>query len=144
MTEPLPRELEVVIEVPRFGFIKRRDDGSVDFVSPLPCPFNYGSVPGTVGGDGDREDAVVLGPRLPRGTRVRVPVVARVKFVDAGLPDTKWICKRGALSEADRAAVRGFFSFYAYAKQGLYLLRRKPLGGTRYEGLELTSVDGRG
>lgn len=136
MTDAFPDELEVVIEVPRLSFVKRKDDGSVDFVSPLPCPFNYGSVPGTRGGDGDREDAVVLGPRLARGTRVRISVVARVRFFDAGLPDTKWICKHGRMTAAERAQVRAFFSFYAYAKQALYVLRRKRAGGTRYEGFE--------
>jgi inorganic pyrophosphatase len=63
----ISEELDVVIEVPLGSFIKRRDDGRVDFVSPVPCPFNYGSVPDTLSGDGDRVDAVVLGPRLPRG-----------------------------------------------------------------------------
>jgi inorganic pyrophosphatase len=67
----LPAELEVVIEVPLGGFIKRRDDGGIDFVSLAPCPFKYGSVPDTRSGDGDRLDALVLGPRLARGTRVR-------------------------------------------------------------------------
>jgi len=38
-------------------------------VSPLPCPFNYGSVPQFVGLEGDLLDAVVLGPRFPLGAR---------------------------------------------------------------------------
>lgn len=38
-------ELDVIIEVPRFSFLKRGPGGHVDFVSPLPCPFNYGAVP---------------------------------------------------------------------------------------------------
>ena len=136
MSDAFPDELEVVIEVPRLGFIKRKDDGSVDFISPLPCPFNYGSVPGTRSGDGDREDAVVLGPRLPRGTKVRVPVLARVQFIDAGLPDPKWICGTGPLANADRSAVRSFFTFYARAKRVLYSLRGRAAPDTRYAGIE--------
>jgi inorganic pyrophosphatase len=42
---PGPPEIEVVIEVPRGSFLKRGSTGHVDFISPLPCPFNYGSVP---------------------------------------------------------------------------------------------------
>jgi hypothetical protein len=39
-----PPEVEVLIEIPRGSFVKRGSTGHVDFVSPLPCPFNYGSV----------------------------------------------------------------------------------------------------
>lgn len=130
-----PDELEVIIEVPRGGFIKRRDDGSVDFVSPFPCPFNYGSVPGTTSGDGDRLDAVVLGARSARGTRTRCRVAARVRFVDAGQEDPKYICAARPLNALDRLQVRAFFSFYARAKGALNLLRGKH-GETRYYGLE--------
>ena len=42
-----PPEVDVVIEIPRGSFLKRGSTGHVDFVSPLPCPFNYGSVPAT-------------------------------------------------------------------------------------------------
>ena len=44
---PAPPEVEVIIEIPKGSFIKRGSTGQVDFVSPLPCPFNYGSVPTT-------------------------------------------------------------------------------------------------
>jgi hypothetical protein len=50
-----PPELDVVIEIPKGSFLKRGSAGQIDFVSPLPCPFNYGSVPGpsTTAGDSD-------------------------------------------------------------------------------------------
>jgi inorganic pyrophosphatase len=132
---PFPESLEVVIEVPRMGFIKRKDDGSVDYVSPLPCPFNYGSVPNTVSGDGDREDAVVLGPKVARGARVRMPVVARLRFVDAGEHDPKWICSPDPLTDDDRRTVIRFFMFYARSKTLLNALRGKT-GVTRYLGID--------
>jgi inorganic pyrophosphatase len=62
----------VVIEVLQSSFLKRGSTGKVDFISPLPCPFNYGSVPGYIGLDGDLPDAVVLGPRLALGTKISV------------------------------------------------------------------------
>jgi len=131
----ISEELDVVIEVPLGSFIKRRDDGRVDFVSPVPCPFNYGSVPDTLSGDGDRVDAVVLGPRLPRGARVRVKVVARVRFTDAGQDDPKLIGSDRPLTRVDRAKITAFFTVYARAK-GLVNRWRGKAGPTRYGGLE--------
>jgi inorganic pyrophosphatase len=131
----LPHELDVVVEVPLGGFIKRRDDGTVDFVSPLPCPFNYGSVPDTRAGDGDRLDAVVLGPRLPRHARVRVRLRGQVRFVDAGQDDPKLICSPSALSPRDRVRIRAFFWCYARAKALLNAARGKS-GLTHYGGFE--------
>ncbi len=130
-----PNKLEVVIEVPRGSFIKRKDDGSVDFVSPVPCPFNYGSVPDTRSGDGDRLDALVLGSRLAQGERCVCPVVGRVHFIDAGLEDPKYICSERAMTAADRALVTGFFTLYARAKQVLNFVRGKR-GRTYYGGIE--------
>ena len=128
-------EVEVVIEVPLGGFIKRQDDGSVDFVSPAPCPFNYGSVPDTLSGDGDRLDALVLGRRLARGARVRTRVVGRVRFTDAGRDDPKLICAERPLSRIDRLRIVAFFVVYARAKALLNRLRGKT-GPTRYGGID--------
>jgi inorganic pyrophosphatase len=115
--------VEVVVEVPRGGFVKRDLEGVVAFVSPLPCPFNYGAVPGWLGGEGDLLDAVVLGPRLARGTRVHVPVRAAVSMLDAGRVDDKLICSAAPLGARDRAVVIAFFHFYARCKRVLALLR---------------------
>jgi inorganic pyrophosphatase len=131
-----PTELEVLVEVARFGWVKRREDGRIDFASPLPCPFNYGSVPGTRAPDGDREDALLLGPHCPIGTLHRAPVLGRVRFLDAGLADDKWIC--GRMRAGDRLQLELFFRVYARAKR--LLNRWRGLGGpTRYDGLELRS-----
>jgi inorganic pyrophosphatase len=128
-----PDELEVEIEVPRGGFVKRTDRGSIDFVSPAPCPFNYGSVPGTLSGDGDRLDAIVLGASLPRGARVRVPVVGCVDFLDAGRADPKFVCSARPLGGRERLLIDGFFGLYARAKQLLNFVRGAR-GPTRYRG----------
>lgn len=129
----LPRELDVLVESPRGAVVKRRADGSVDFVSPVPCPFNYGCAPGQRSGDGDPLDVVVLGPRLRRGTRLTLPVVGVIGFLDAGCQDPKVICSLRPLRGADRLAVEAFFRVYAQAKRLLHLLRREP-GETRYLG----------
>jgi inorganic pyrophosphatase len=123
----------VVIDVPRGSFIKRGDDGSVDFVSPFPSPFNYGHVPDTLAEDGDARDAVVLGPRLARGVRSEVPIRGAVGFVDGGVSDPKWICAHDPLSTAERRRVEGFFRRYAVAKRVINRLRGKR-GATQYLG----------
>jgi inorganic pyrophosphatase len=130
-----PTRLDVVIDTPRFSIVKRSDDGRIDYVSPLPCPFNYGSVPDTLSGDGDRLDAVVLGPRRTRGSRVSMPVVALVHFIDAGESDPKYVCSDRPLRVADRLLVAAFFVAYARLKGALNRLRGKS-GPTRYDGLE--------
>jgi inorganic pyrophosphatase len=118
--------VEVVIEVPRGSFLKRGSTGHVDFVSPFPCPFNYGSVPEFMGLEGDLLDAVVLGPRLPYGTRVRVTAWGAVMLTDRGMTDDKLICSDRPLSESERRMVLRFFHRYAMCKGLLNLLRRRP------------------
>lgn len=126
-------ELTVVIDVPRGSFVKRNDNHAVDFVSPFPCPFNYGHVPGTLGDDGDALDALVLGSRLPLGSMVNVTTRARIDFIDGGEPDPKWICAAAPLSRFQRLQVDGFFRCYAVAKRLINGIRGKR-GQTRYRG----------
>lgn len=103
--------------------IKRRSDGSLDFVAPLPCPYNYGSIAGRWSGDGDQLDAVVLGPRLPAGTRLPLVAVGVVGFLDLGVHDPKVICSAGPMSARERTGLELFFRGYARFKQGLARMR---------------------
>ena len=119
-------ELEVVIEVPRGSFLKRGSTGRVDFISPLPCPFNYGSVPNYLGLEGDLLDAVVLGPRLPFGSLVRVKAWGAVTLMDRGMTDDKLICADLPVDAAQRRRVLRFFHFYAKCKGLLNVWRRRP------------------
>lgn len=118
-------QVDVVIEVPRGSFLKRGFGGAIDFVSPLPCPFNYGSVPAFLGLEGDLLDALVLGPRLPRGTRIRVKVWGAVTLIDRGLADDKLVCSAYPPSPAQQAWVLRFFRFYARCKGVLNFVRRR-------------------
>ena len=121
-----PPELEVVIEVPRGSFLKRGSTGRVDFVSPLPCPFNYGSVPAYIGLEGDLLDALVLGPRLAFGARVRVKAWGAVTLTDRGLSDDKLVCSALAITPSQRRDVLRFFRLYARCKGLLNVLRNRP------------------
>jgi inorganic pyrophosphatase len=112
--------------VPKFSFLKRGSSGHVDFVSPLPCPFNYGAVPTHLGMEGDLLDALVLGPRLRLGTRLRLPAWGAVSLMDRGLSDDKLICAALPPSARDVDRVLRFFRFYAACKGVLNGWRRRP------------------
>jgi inorganic pyrophosphatase len=118
--------LEVVIEIPRGSFLKRASSGKVDFISPFPCPFNYGSADAYLGSDGDSLDAVVLGPRLSRGTRMTARVFGAVRLFDRGVSDDKLICSDGPIGPVQRFLIFLFFKFYSACKRLLYLLRGCP------------------
>jgi inorganic pyrophosphatase len=128
-----PPTVEVSIEIPRGSIFKRGSTGSLDFVSPLPCPYNYGSVPGYLGLEGDLLDALVLGPRLAAGSRLRVRAYGAVGLADRGLYDDKLICSRRPLTTLQRGLVILFFRLYGRCKGLLNLLRGEP-GRTAYVG----------
>lgn len=124
---------EVVVEYPRWSMVKRRSDGSLDFVAPLPCPYNYGSIFGRRSGDGDLLDVVVLGPRLPLGATCSLIAVGVIGFLDLGVHDPKVICSEGALTSRQRTGLELFFRAYAGFKRALAATRGQP-GATRYLG----------
>ena len=121
-----PRDVEVVIEVPRGSFLKRGSTGHVDFVSPLPCPFNYGAVPTHLGMEGDLLDVLVLGPRLALGTRRHILAWGAVTLTDRGMSDDKLVCSDHVPSADEIRSVLRFFVFYARCKWLLNLWRRRP------------------
>ncbi len=131
----LGRTVKVSVEVPAWTFAKRRADGTVDFVSPLPCPWAYGSLPGEAGGDGDDLDALVLDQRGPAGSTLSSTVQGVVHFVDAGRTDDKLVCAKQSVNRRQRVAIRAFFRVYALAKRALNLTSRRT-GTTQVVGLE--------
>ncbi|HHO54584.1 MAG TPA: hypothetical protein ENK18_27845 [Deltaproteobacteria bacterium] len=133
---PPPQTVEIVIEVPRGGWLKPSSTGELDYVSPLPCPFNYGCVPALPSGDGDPLDAVLLGPSRARGHRQQARVWGIVRFLDAGQIDDKLICAQHPPTRRQRWLVSSFFTVYARAKGALNRLRGRH-GPTRMLGLEL-------
>jgi inorganic pyrophosphatase len=124
--DPQTLQVEVVIEIPRGSFLKRGLSEKVDFITPFPCPFNYGSVNEYIGGDNDLLDALVLGPRLPRGKKVKVLAQGAIGFTDGGIYDDKLICSDGPIGPKSRRFVLIFFHFYAFSKRLLNLFRLRP------------------
>ena len=133
-----PERVSVLIEVPKGSFLKRERQGDrwvVDYPSPLPSPFNYGCVPGSLAPDDDPQDVIVLGPRLGLGSRVELPVVGIVRFLDDGCSDHKWIASQEALTESQIRHLTRFFRLYAVARRVLNRLRGST-GATRFLGVE--------
>lgn len=133
----LPARVAFVVEVPKGGFVKWGSDGGIDYVAPLPCPFNYGSAPHHHGEDGDPADVVVLGRRRRRGSTGELPVWGRVRFVDQGLRDDKWICAAHRPRRHQQIILRAFFRLYALPKSIIGSIRGA--GESRFEGIELIS-----
>jgi len=125
--------VEVVIEIPRGSFLKRGSTGELDFISPLPCPFNYGSIPAFIGLEGDLLDAVVLGPRLAVGEKVTVYAWGAIGLTDRGLYDDKLICSQVPISQWKQQLILIFFKIYARAKSLLNMTRGRK-GLNRCEG----------
>jgi inorganic pyrophosphatase len=115
--------VEVIIEIPRGSFLKRGSTGKLDFISPIPCPFNYGSVPAFIGLDGDLLDAVVLGSRLPAGEKVKIHALGAVGMMDRGLYDDKLICSCVPIPPWKKQLILLFFMIYAKAKWLINLSR---------------------
>jgi len=133
ITRQPPPLVEVVIEIPRGSFLKRDSYGHIDFVSPIPCPYNYGSIHQYIGGEGDFLDAVVLGPRLAVGTRVKVNAYGAISLSERFMSDDKLICSYTPITAANRRNALLFFKAYAFCK-GLLNVMRGQRGRSRCDG----------
>ena len=129
----IPPSVEVVIEIPRGSFLKRGSGGQVDFVSPVPCLYNYGSIRQYIGGDGDFLDAIVLGPRLSVGSKVQVRAYGAVGLSERCMYDDKLVCATNPISARDRRNVLLFLRCYARFK-GLLNTPRGKGGEAHCEG----------
>ena len=79
-----------------------------------------------VGLEGDLLDAVVLGPRLSRGSRVIVQAYGAIGLTDRGMYDDKLICGFHQITPRERFLILLFFKFYAKCKWVLNRLRGRP------------------
>ena len=96
----VPHEINVVIEIPKdadpvkYEVDKRTGAIFVDRVlaTPMRYPCNYGYVPGTLGGDGDPLDALVILPLpLVPGAVIRCHPVGMLKMTDEAGSDEKLV-----------------------------------------------------
>jgi inorganic pyrophosphatase len=127
----------VVVETPKWSFIKfehRKEGFTRAFISPLPTPFNYGYIEGTLGEDGAPVDVIVLGETLRTGERLDMGLIGKVRFIDDSKRDDKYITSIDGRRR--EKTIHIFFRIYAIAKviMGLVLYRRWT--HSRFQGIE--------
>lgn len=97
---------KVIIEIPKgnvnnkYEYDEKSGEFKLDFVfgsaaggKDLVWPYNYGFFPGTLGGDNDPLDAVVLSSSpINQGEEVEVKILGAVDVLDRGEEDYKIIC----------------------------------------------------
>ena len=131
--------MKIVIETPKYSFSKYRktEEGYERvFFSPLPTIFNYGFIEGTTGPDGMEEDAVVLGPRLPRGSILeRDKFDGLVRFLDNSVRDDKKLVYISGFCSPVLLAF--YFRLYALFKIFLYAFLEGKIAKCRFEGIIL-------
>ena len=129
-----PKHVRVRIEVSKGSHIKRGSRGEIDYLSPLPCPWNYGSAIDLMGADGDPLDVVVMGEKIETGAVVEVELQGHIPFLDLGLKDDKWVGAPAALGSQDIDELNTFFRRYAQAKRvaNRLLLRRGEIRAEPY------------
>ena len=96
----VPDEINVIIEIPKDAepvkYEVDKESGAI-FVdrilsTPMRYPCNYGYVPGTLGGDGDPLDALVILPLpLVPGSVIRCHPVGMLKMTDEAGSDEKLV-----------------------------------------------------
>ena len=99
----VPNEINVIIEIPKDAepvkYEVDKESGAI-FVdrilsTPMRYPCNYGYVPGTLGGDGDPLDAVVILPlSLAVGSVIRCHPVGMLQMTDEAGADEKLVVIR--------------------------------------------------
>jgi inorganic pyrophosphatase len=129
------RPVSVSVEVPRGSFVKRDDRGRVEYLSPVPCPFAYGSVVGRAAADGDNADALVLDATGPHGSVLHTTAWSVVRFSDAGVPDDKLVCAMREPSPTALRLVALFFRVYAQPRHVMNRLRGRT-APTQFRGIE--------
>lgn len=130
----------VTIEIPRWSFVKyamTEGGGRIEFISPLPCPFNYGYVAGELGGDNLPLDAIVMGRRIGRATEITVPRQATIRFLDDGEVDDKLVCSTAKLTRGQLTVLHLGFWVYVGMKRIVNRLRGRH-GRTSFRGIELS------
>ena len=143
--------MQVVIEIPAGSFTKYELDAKTGLLfvdrfqsMPVVYPANYGSIPSTVGPDGDPLDALVITrqPIYP-GALIRVRPIGILKMIDGGDVDDKIVAVPISkldptydeiktiddLPAIERARIEQFFAVYKKLPDGRKVVEMKGYDG---------------
>jgi inorganic pyrophosphatase len=146
-----PTDVQVVIEIPAGSFTKYELDAKTGHIfvdrfqsMPVVYPTNYGSIPSTVGADGDPLDALVITrqPIYP-GALIRVRPIGIMKMIDGGDIDDKIVAVPISkldptydeiktiddLPAIERARIEQFFAVYKRLPDGRKVVEMKGFEG---------------
>lgn len=139
-TDNYPEEIQAVIEIPQGSLIKYEIDADTGYVvadrfqsMSVQYPGNYGSIPQTIGGDGDPLDVIVMTrePLVP-GTVITVKPIGTLNMIDGGEDDEKIIAVPASsidpfynkindlndLPEIELQRIEKFFAVYKQLPEG--------------------------
>jgi inorganic pyrophosphatase len=146
-----PTDIQVVIEIPAGSFTKYELDAKTGLIfvdrfqsMPVVYPTNYGSIPSTVGPDGDPLDALVITrqPIYP-GALIRVRPIGIMKMIDGGDVDDKIVAVPISkldptyddiktiddLPAIERSRIEQFFAVYKRLPDGRKVVEMKGFDG---------------
>ncbi|MGH6792201.1 MAG: inorganic diphosphatase [Methyloceanibacter sp.] len=146
-----PTDVQVVIEIPAGSFTKYELDAKTGHIfvdrfqsMSVVYPTNYGSIPSTVGPDGDPLDALVITrqPIYP-GALIRVRPIGIMKMIDGGDIDDKIVAVPISkldptydeiktiddLPAVERARIEQFFAVYKKLPEGRKVVEMKGFDG---------------
>jgi len=146
-----PTDVQVVIEIPAGSFTKYELDAKTGHIfvdrfqsMSVVYPTNYGSIPSTVGPDGDPLDALVITrqPIYP-GALIRVRPIGIMKMIDGGDVDDKIVAVPISkldptydeiktiddLPAVERARIEQFFAVYKKLPEGRKVVEMKGFDG---------------
>jgi inorganic pyrophosphatase len=156
-----PNDVQVVIEIPAGSFTKYELDAKTGLIfvdrfqsMSVLYPTNYGSIPSTVGPDGDPLDALVITrqPIYP-GALIRVRPIGVLKMIDGGEVDDKIVAVPISkldptydnvktiddLPEIERARIEQFFAVYKKLPDGRKVVEMKGYDGANAAAAMLTT-----
>lgn len=148
-----PTDVQVVIEIPAGSFTKYELDAKTGHIfvdrfqsMPVVYPTNYGSIPSTVGPDGDPLDALVITrqPVYP-GALIRVRPIGIMKMIDGGDIDDKIVAVPISkldptydeiktiddLPAIERSRIEQFFAVYKKLPDGRKVVEMKVFDGVK-------------
>ncbi len=128
--------MKIIIDTPKWSFIKYNDNGKMDYPSPIPFTVNYGRVVGLTSDEGDEADAIVLGRKINKGFQLSLSPVGLINFIDRGINDPKYIFSNKPVTLLDRINMTIFFTAFSIFKNVLNKLRGKK-GITKFNGIEI-------